>query len=68
MAEVFITLHPQFTENYQRVALKYLQSPRALSKAEWTEVLAAFDLLSLCIVIHKGKCKSSTESDLQLDI
>ena len=55
MAEIFITIHPQFTETYQRVVLKYLQSPRALSKAEWTEVLTAFDLLSLCIVTREGK-------------
>ena len=55
VAEIFINLHPQFTETYQRVVLKYLQSPRALSKAEWKEVLTAFDLLALCIVTRKGK-------------
>lgn len=50
-----ISIHPQFTDVHQKVVLKFLQSPRSLSKAEWTEALFAFDLLSFCVVTHEGR-------------
>jgi len=58
MTEFFITLHPLFTEAHQKVVLKYLQSPRALSKAEWTEALTAFDLLSLSLIHYEGRSQT----------
>ncbi|MBC8236137.1 hypothetical protein H8E77_41855 [bacterium] len=58
MTEFFITLHPLFTEAHQNVVLKYLQSPRALSKAEWTEALTAFDLLSFSLIHYEGRSQT----------
>jgi len=58
MTEFFITLHPLFTEVHQKVVLKYLQSPRPLSKAEWTEALTAFDLLSLSLIHYEGRSQT----------
>ncbi len=55
MVEFEISLHPQFTEVYQRVVLKYLRSSRTLSKAEWSEALTGFDRLSSCIVMHQER-------------
>ncbi|MBM3237712.1 hypothetical protein FJZ31_15595 [Candidatus Poribacteria bacterium] len=55
MTDFFISLYPLFTEAHQQVVQKYLQSPRSLSKTAWTKALEAFDLLSLCVVTHKGR-------------
>jgi hypothetical protein len=56
-----IHLNTNLTPEHRVVVLKYLRSPRSLSKAEWTTALAAFDLLSSCRVAHEGKIQTFTQ-------
>jgi hypothetical protein len=50
-----IHLNPQLTEAHQRLVVKYIEHPSALSRAEWLDVLLAFDLLKTSVVRHEGQ-------------
>ncbi len=46
-----ITLPAQMTDEHQRLLVKYARLPRSITRAEWVQALAAFDLL------HVGRLK-----------
>jgi hypothetical protein len=50
-----IHLNPQLTDEYQRLVVKYIERPGTLSRAEWLDVLRAFDLLRTSVVTHEGQ-------------
>jgi hypothetical protein len=53
-----IHLNTRLSQKHQAVVLKYLRNPRALSKAEWTIALAAFDILSSCRVAREERSQT----------
>jgi hypothetical protein len=50
-----IYLNPQLTDEQQRLVIKYIERPSALSRAEWLDALLAFDLLRTSVVTHEGQ-------------
>jgi len=50
-----IHLNPQLTDEHQRLIIKYVERPRALTRAEWLDALGAFDLLRTSVVRHEGQ-------------
>ncbi|MGH9845225.1 MAG: hypothetical protein ACREEM_41440 [Blastocatellia bacterium] len=51
-----IILPARLTDDQQRLLVKYLRLPRSLSRQEWAQALAAFDLL------HEGRVQCGDET------
>ena len=49
-----ILLPAEFQESHQRIVLEYLQRGQELSRKEWSQAVAAFDLLKDALVLSSA--------------